>query len=188
LEIGLETLDESSQELINKPQKPEVLTSFLDAAAESGVAVVINYMTGLPGADAAAACLAWVQTHAGAEAGSQVICARMPGSANAGSLDGLDDRRQMILRLLDAGPMTISRLVHETRCLRQGFLGIELLVERQLVRFFGFTPTDALHIQGQLAMWNTDYARRYAEEGRRGFTARVSSRPTASKPASNING
>ena len=115
------------------------------------------------GADAAAACLAWVQTHAGAEAGSQVICARMPGSANAESLGGLDDRRQMILRLLDAGPMTISRLVHETRCLRQGFLGIELLVERQLVRFFGFTPTDALHIQGQLAMWNTDYARRYAE-------------------------
>ncbi|MEY3851935.1 MAG: hypothetical protein RI910_915 [Verrucomicrobiota bacterium] len=54
LEVGLETLDESSQELINKPQKPEVLTSFLDAAAESGVAVVINYMTGLPGADAAA--------------------------------------------------------------------------------------------------------------------------------------
>jgi hypothetical protein len=54
LEVGLETLDESSQELINKPQKPEVLTSFLDAAAESGVAVVINYMTGLPGADAVA--------------------------------------------------------------------------------------------------------------------------------------
>jgi len=53
LEIGLETLDEASQELINKPQKPEVLTRFLDAAAESGVAVVINYMTGLPGADAA---------------------------------------------------------------------------------------------------------------------------------------
>jgi len=52
LEIGLETLDESSQELINKPQKPEVLTSFLDAAAESGVAIVINYLTGLPGADA----------------------------------------------------------------------------------------------------------------------------------------
>ena len=52
LEVGLETLDEASQELINKPQKPEVLTSFLDAAAESGIAVVINYMTDLPGADA----------------------------------------------------------------------------------------------------------------------------------------
>jgi N-methylhydantoinase A/oxoprolinase/acetone carboxylase beta subunit len=112
------------------------------------------------GAEAAAACLAWVQTHAGAEAGSQVICARMPGGANP---DGLDERRQMILRLLETGPMTIGRLIHETRCLRPGFLGIELLVERQLVRFFGFTPTDALHIQGQLAMWNTDYARRYAE-------------------------
>ncbi|MBM4163037.1 MAG: DUF1638 domain-containing protein [Lentisphaerae bacterium] len=112
------------------------------------------------GADAAAACLDWVQTHAGEEAGSQVICARMPGGAN---LDGLDERQQAILRLLDAGPMTISRLVHETRCLRQGFLGIELLVDRQRVRFFGFTPTDALHVQGQLAMWNTGYARRYAE-------------------------
>ena len=39
--------------------------------------------------------------------------------------------------------------------------------------------------QAATAMAN---ARRYAEEGRRGFTARVSSRPTASKPASNING
>lgn len=53
LEIGLETLDEASQVLINKPQSPEVLTGFLDAAAEAGVAIVINYMTGLPGADAA---------------------------------------------------------------------------------------------------------------------------------------
>jgi hypothetical protein len=52
LEVGLETLDEASQVLINKPQSREVLTGFLDAAAEAGVAIVINYMTGLPGADA----------------------------------------------------------------------------------------------------------------------------------------
>jgi hypothetical protein len=52
LEIGLETLDEASQGIINKPQSPELLRSFLDAAAEAGVAIVINYMTGLPGADA----------------------------------------------------------------------------------------------------------------------------------------
>ena len=52
LEIGLETLDEASQGIINKPQSPELLRSFLDAAAEAGVAVVINYLTGLPGADA----------------------------------------------------------------------------------------------------------------------------------------
>ena len=52
LEIGLETLDEASQGIINKPQSPALLRSFLDAAAEAGVAIVINYMTGLPGADA----------------------------------------------------------------------------------------------------------------------------------------
>ena len=53
LEIGLETLDGASQSIINKPQSPELLRGFLDAAAEAGVAIVINYMTGLPGADPA---------------------------------------------------------------------------------------------------------------------------------------
>jgi radical SAM superfamily enzyme YgiQ (UPF0313 family) len=52
LEIGLETLDETSQGIINKPQSPALLRSFLDAAADAGVAIVINYLTGLPGADA----------------------------------------------------------------------------------------------------------------------------------------
>ena len=52
LEIGLETLDEASQGIINQPQSPALLRSFLDAAAEAGIAIVINYLTGLPGADA----------------------------------------------------------------------------------------------------------------------------------------
>jgi len=51
LEIGLETLDGASQSIINKPQSPELLRRFLDAAAAAGVGIVINYMTGLPGAD-----------------------------------------------------------------------------------------------------------------------------------------
>jgi anaerobic magnesium-protoporphyrin IX monomethyl ester cyclase len=52
LEIGLETLHESSQELIGKQQSLHLFRRFLDAAAASGVGVVVNYMTGLPGADA----------------------------------------------------------------------------------------------------------------------------------------
>ena len=52
LEIGLETLDGVSQSIINKPQSPALLRSFLDAAADAGVAIVINYLTGVPGADA----------------------------------------------------------------------------------------------------------------------------------------
>jgi len=112
------------------------------------------------GAAGAQACLDWLQEHPGAEAGTQAICARMPGGAIP---DDLDARRRAILDLLEAEPMTIGRLIQETRCLRHGFLGIEALVDRQLVRLFGFTPTDALHVQGQLTMWNAGYARRYAE-------------------------
>jgi hypothetical protein len=51
LEIGLETLDSNTQQLINKEQSPELFNALLDAAEFSGIAVVINYMTGLPGAD-----------------------------------------------------------------------------------------------------------------------------------------
>jgi radical SAM superfamily enzyme YgiQ (UPF0313 family) len=52
LEIGLETLHESSQALIGKQQSHALFCRFLDAAATAGVAIVVNYMTGLPGADA----------------------------------------------------------------------------------------------------------------------------------------
>jgi hypothetical protein len=51
LEIGLETLDSNTQQLINKEQSAELFNALLDAAEFSGIAVVINYMTGLPGAD-----------------------------------------------------------------------------------------------------------------------------------------
>jgi hypothetical protein len=51
LEIGLETLDDSSQKLIGKQQSHRLFCDFLDAAASAGVTVVVNYMTGLPGAD-----------------------------------------------------------------------------------------------------------------------------------------
>jgi hypothetical protein len=52
LEIGLETLHESSQALIGKQQSHALFCRFLDAAATARVAIVVNYMTGLPGADA----------------------------------------------------------------------------------------------------------------------------------------
>lgn len=51
LEIGLETLHESSQQLIGKSQSHGLFCRFLDAAESAGVAIVINYMTGLPGAN-----------------------------------------------------------------------------------------------------------------------------------------
>jgi hypothetical protein len=54
LEFGLETLAEDAQRLIRKRQPTRLFLDTLDAAAAAGVAVVINYMTGFPGVDAAA--------------------------------------------------------------------------------------------------------------------------------------
>ncbi len=51
LEIGLETLHRHSQSLILKRQNEITFHSFLDAAAAARIAVVVNYMTGLPHVD-----------------------------------------------------------------------------------------------------------------------------------------
>lgn len=49
LEFGVETLDPAAQRLIQKSQPAELLVQVLDAAMESGLAVVLNYITGFPG-------------------------------------------------------------------------------------------------------------------------------------------
>ena len=54
LEIGLETLTDDGQLLVNKRQALPLFLGFLDAAEAAGLAVVVNYMTGLPGLDALA--------------------------------------------------------------------------------------------------------------------------------------
>lgn len=55
LEIGVETLVPESQELIDKRQSPDLLLRVLDAAADVGLALVLNYITGFPGEDPEAA-------------------------------------------------------------------------------------------------------------------------------------
>ena len=51
IEVGLETLTDDGQLLMNKKQALPLFLGFLDAAAAAGIAVVVNYMTGLPGLD-----------------------------------------------------------------------------------------------------------------------------------------
>ncbi len=51
LEVGLETLHPDAQALIKKRQKQATFDAFLDAAASAKIAVVVNYMTGLPTVD-----------------------------------------------------------------------------------------------------------------------------------------
>ncbi|MGE0400223.1 MAG: radical SAM protein, partial [Kofleriaceae bacterium] len=51
LEIGLETLDANAQAGIWKKQPEKTFVRFLNSAEVAGIAVIVNYMTGLPHAD-----------------------------------------------------------------------------------------------------------------------------------------
>jgi len=51
LEIGLETLVPASQILIDKQQPAALFLAILDGAADAGISLVVNYMTGFPGED-----------------------------------------------------------------------------------------------------------------------------------------
>ena len=51
LEIGLETLEPRAQQDAQKKQTLKAFTALLDAAARTGIALVINYITGFPRSD-----------------------------------------------------------------------------------------------------------------------------------------
>ena len=53
LELGLETLSTDAQALIDKRQSADLLLRTVDGAAQAGIALVVNYITGFPGADGA---------------------------------------------------------------------------------------------------------------------------------------
>ncbi len=71
----------------------------------------------------------------------------------------LDDHDQAILKRLSRGPVSLSSLVHESRYGALMLRRIEQLVAERLVLRAGFTPTDALHALGQLALWDVEAAR-----------------------------
>lgn len=65
LEVGLETINQSVQKIISKRQSTRLLDNFLRSAAESGISVVINYITGFPWESDACANLElqWLRQH-----------------------------------------------------------------------------------------------------------------------------
>ena len=51
LEVGVETLSETAQRLVEKKQALPLLEQVIEAAAGSGISLVVNYITGFPGED-----------------------------------------------------------------------------------------------------------------------------------------
>jgi len=51
LEVGVETLSPTAQRLVEKKQALPLLEQVIEAAAATGIALVVNYITGFPGED-----------------------------------------------------------------------------------------------------------------------------------------
>jgi len=71
----------------------------------------------------------------------------------------LDAEEEEILQRLEKGAQSLAALAEQTR---HGWLvsrRMAVLEARGLARRAGFTPTDALHVLGRLALWNADAAR-----------------------------
>jgi len=75
----------------------------------------------------------------------------------------LDRDEQAILERLANGPASLSFLVRESRFGSLVLRRVEDLVAERLVSVAGFTPTDALHALGRLALWDAEAARLGAE-------------------------
>ncbi len=74
----------------------------------------------------------------------------------------LTERQRIVLDALASGPKTVAELLAATKCMRPSFLELSPLVDRMLIQRIGFTPTDALHVLGRMAMWDSEAARRTA--------------------------
>ena len=70
----------------------------------------------------------------------------------------LDEEEQAILERLERGPISLSLLVRESRYGTLVLRRVVQLVAERFVLRAGFTPTDALHVAGQLDLWNGEAA------------------------------
>lgn len=71
----------------------------------------------------------------------------------------LEGEEKAIMDRLDQGPVSLASLVRDSRYGALVLRRVESLVSERMVLRAGFTPTDALHALGSLALWNSEAAR-----------------------------
>lgn len=83
----------------------------------------------------------------------------------------LQDDEKAIMDRLDQGPVSLASLVRDSRYGALVLRRVESLISERMVLRAGFTPTDALHALGRLALWDSEAARLGAQvlaaQGRR---------------------
>jgi N-methylhydantoinase A/oxoprolinase/acetone carboxylase beta subunit len=78
-------------------------------------------------------------------------------------INWLADEDLALVRRLEAGPQSLTRLTSETRYAWLLRRRIEELEVQLVVQRAAFTPTDALHVLGRLQLWNAEAPRLGAE-------------------------
>jgi len=109
--------------------------------------------------DGCGPCLDWLEAHLDAFATSTegaAICFAT-GGADSGDLDG-DEKR--LLGILQERPRSLHEAAAAMGEAHMGFLPLERLEALHLVQRSGLTPTDLLHANGTLHLWDGDAARR----------------------------
>lgn len=79
-----------------------------------------------------------------------------------GDLD-LTDREQAIVKALADGPLALPQLAERVGVPHWGILDLERLAQTHLIQRCGLTPTDLLHLRGDLERWDGIAARRLTE-------------------------
>jgi len=75
--------------------------------------------------------------------------------------DGLCEEERRVLDVLDEGPRCLDEIAQRLDARHWQFLPLERLEQRHLVQRSALTPTDVLHADGTLELWNAEAARRF---------------------------
>jgi len=75
----------------------------------------------------------------------------------------LDDAQRAIVRELAGGPLSMHELAKRLDYVTWQFLSTAALEDTHIVQRCGLTPTDLLHVDGRLSLWNGWAANRLAE-------------------------
>ena len=82
----------------------------------------------------------------------------LSGDGHTVDEDRLDERERRIVRALRGRPRCLEELAKDAGVLSWQLLRLDSLVERQLVRVCGLTPTDLLHAAGRMSLWSAEAA------------------------------
>ncbi len=111
---------------------------------------------------AATAALSWIAGHLDHFGGSTLAMPVLAATGRQPPFEPTDSERA-ILEALSIRPASLHELAHRLESVSWEFLPLGRLEEEHVVQRCGLTPTDLLHVTGELSLWDAEASRRAAE-------------------------